>query len=486
MECDICSRDYDSKRLPFLCPVDARNQLYETRFQHLRISLERDGLEHEINHLLDSSPAQPGHDAVDSARASQRRAESRTSQILAAADQLRSEIQAARDEIQARKAAIARRRSDLASLSDGLPERRARQDGDVEKSIQRLRYRWAQSAEEMANCRSFLCTEAAHLYGMDRMRVPTENGTGGAWEYHIGKVPVIELRDMNCMTTLMHDKEAICTDLLALSPELITTSLGHISHVLMLASHYLAIRLPAEITLPHRDYPLATIFNVASSYRHPPVSFPDTAGTATNSTTAPEPPATDSDGRRLPRARPLHIHKSLPQLLKDDPTTYSYFIEAVSLLAYDIAWLCSSQGMTFGEKHTFEEVCQMGRNLYTLLIESAPKNDKGKNTSTSSADSERSKNDRNWIGRYSHGTTYYHLGGPEGTELVKSFKLPNPSRIADKLKKKLIGDAPIPDWEILEDEAWKVEEGEIFTESKLPPSSAAEALRNYRWTRLRS
>ena len=255
----------------------------------------------------------------------------------------------------------------------------------------------------------------------------------------------------------------------------------------MLASHYLAIRLPAEITLPHRDYPLPTIFNVASSYRHPPVAFPGTASSSNTSTTAPEPPATDADGRRLPRARPLYIHKSLPQLLKDDPTTYSYFIEAVSLLAYDIAWLCSSQGMTFGEKHTFEEVCQMGRNLYTLLIESAPTIDnKDKDAPKPSNGADGNSNDRNWIGRFSHGTTYYHLGGPDGTELVKSFKLPNPSRIADKLKKKLIGDAPIPDWEILEDEAWKVEEGEIIPEPKSPPSSAAEALRNYRWAKLRS
>lgn len=500
MECDICCREYDSKRLPFLCPVDARNQLYESRFQHLRLALERDELGEQIDSLLASSGSIPvqqpdgGQDAVDAARASQRRAETRTSHILAAADQLRSEIEAARDEIKARKAALARRRSDLASLSNGLPERRDRQARDTEKSVQRIRYRWAQGAEEMAGCRSFLCTEAAYLYGMDRVRAVADVGSGGgggggagsSWEYRIGKVPVIELRDMN-----------------SLSPELITTSLGHISHVLMLASHYLSIRLPAEITLPHRNYPLATIFHLASSYRHPTVSFPDTASSAgTSAATAPETPVKDSNGQRLPRPRPLYIHKPLPQLLKDDPSAYSYFIEAVSLLAYDIAWLCSTQGMTFGEKHTFDEVCQMGRNLHTLLIESYPGSgdgdgdgpkyeDKGSEAPPASSPAGGATgdahNERNWIGRYSHGTTFYHLGGADGTDLVRSFKLPNPSRIADKLRKKLIGDAPIPDWEILEDDAWKVEEGEVFAEPKSsPPSSAAEALRNYRWSKLRS
>lgn len=64
----------------------------------------------------------------------------------------------------------------------------------------------------------------------------------------------------------------------------------------------------------------------------------------------------------------------------------------------------------------------------------------------------------NWLGRYSHAGTFYFLGGPEGTELVRSFKLPSPMKLADKLKKKLIGDAPTPDWEVLDDDAWKIED----------------------------
>lgn len=195
MECDICYREYDGKRLPFLCAVDARNQIYETRFKHLQVVLERDALESQISSLLDST-AQPSHDAVDKARGNQRLAEARTSHILAAADQLRNDIKAARDEIQARKASLARRRSDLASLSEGLVERRAKQKKEVEKSTQRVSYRWAQSAEEMAMCRSFLCTEAADIYGLNHIIGKEESGNT---EYQIGKVPVVELRDMNGM-----------------------------------------------------------------------------------------------------------------------------------------------------------------------------------------------------------------------------------------------------------------------------------------------
>jgi Vacuolar sorting 38 and autophagy-related subunit 14 len=147
--------------------------------------------------------------------------------------------------------------------------------------------------------------------------------------------------------------------------------------------------------------------------------------------------------------------------LKEDPAAYSYFLEGVALLAYNIAWLCNTQGIAVGEKNPFDEVCQMGRNLHSLLIQrnsaeiaSLPVPEAIKIKSISAG---RDASSPTWIGRYSHGTTYYFLGGPEGTELIKSFKLPSPLKLADKLRRKLVGDTA-PDWEVLDDEAWKVEE----------------------------
>lgn len=488
MECDICYREYDGKRLPFLCTVDARNQIYEPRYKHLQVILENDALQSEINSLLDNSN-QLGQDAVELARASQRRAEATTSHILAAADRLRNDIKAAREEIQARKASISRRRSDLATLSEGLPERRSKQEYEVDKTTQRLRYQWAQSAEDMASCRSFLCAEAADLYGLER--VTAKGGDGGSWEYHIGKVPALDLRDMNCMSlsyrfpfpnhifppSTYETSSWLTKPPSALSPEVITTSLGHIAHVLMLASHYFAIRLPAEVTLPHRDYPFPTIFNIASSYRHPPVPFP-----GISSTTTPVAPATEPNPKRLPRPRPLYIHRPLTQLFRDDPATYSYFIEGVALLAHDIAWLCSTQGLTFSEKGSFDEICQLGRNLYNLLIGSQRESD---TNSTPNGKGEHA-NDLNWIGRFSHGTAFYNLGAAEGADAIKSFRLPSTSRFADRLRKKLAGDAPLPDWEVLEDDAWKTEDAAIedITESKLTVAEMTNG--SDRWTKVRS
>lgn len=193
MECDICRRGHDPKRLPFLCTVDARNQAYEGRIKHLQILLENDGLCNQIQELLADSAAPASISDILDARSSQVMIEDHTTHIVAAADKLRDEIQAAREEIRSRQAALARRRSDLATASDGLGERRTRQHKELEKSTQMLKFRWSQSAEDMAATRSFLCTEAASLYGLRRV---IKKGSKSP-EYQIGKVPVVDLMSMN-------------------------------------------------------------------------------------------------------------------------------------------------------------------------------------------------------------------------------------------------------------------------------------------------
>ena len=194
MECDICHRGHDAKRLPFLCAVDARNQIYESRIKYLQLVIENEDLQDQAGDSKEDTTS-PSKDLLDSLQAQQRSAEDRTTQILAAADKLRNDIKAAKEEIQVRKAALGRRKSDLASVSEGLAERRTRQQNDVEKSIGMLKYRWNRSAEDMAKTRTFLCKEAARLYGLKRSR----KGSSQRYEYHIGRVPVVDLTAMNCM-----------------------------------------------------------------------------------------------------------------------------------------------------------------------------------------------------------------------------------------------------------------------------------------------
>ncbi|RCI12291.1 hypothetical protein L249_0251, partial [Ophiocordyceps polyrhachis-furcata BCC 54312] len=462
MDCEICSRSHDGQRLPFLCAVDARNQIYHNRLQYLQVVLENERLRTEANKLTDEKASPPTKEVVESLRARRRLVEDRTDDILAAADKLRSEIRAARDEVKATKLALARRRSDLESVSEGVRDDRARQLRDVEAATQTLRFLWSRSSQDMARTRAFLCNEAVRLYGFRR----SKKTSSGRYDYHIARVPVVDLASMH-----------------SLGPDVISTSLAHIAHVLMLVSHYLAIRLPAEITLPHRDYPQPTIFNLAGSYQHGPAAFTNGSNMTTPSFLL---QPHDADSQHVPRPRPLFVDKPLPQLSEEDPTTYSFFLEGVTLLAYDMAWLCCSQGVSIGDKGSFEDVCHMGRNLYNFVFEAQRQ---GYNHLADAIDARDPSSDElqtDWVGRYSHGTMYNFLGSAHGTEFTRSFKLPSPIKLADKLKRKLLGDAPAADWEVLDDDAWRVVvEEERGPEADGTANGSAKAEEANGWTKVK-
>ncbi|KAL2127212.1 hypothetical protein VTI74DRAFT_11082 [Chaetomium olivicolor] len=437
MYCSICHRPYHTKKLPFLCAVDARNRLYESRVEYARALIENEDAERRVEAAL---PSQNGVAQDQNTRSSARidwlsaeeaAAADRTSQIIAQADRLKSEIDAARKEIAAKKEAIARKKSDLVSVSAGASTRRNRQLEEVERSIQRLRYKWNRCADTMAGTRAFLCEEAARLYGLRQVK------KGSVKRYEIGGVEIFDLHAMN-----------------NLSPEVISTSLAHIAHILVLASHYFAIRLPAEITLPHADYPRPTIFSLASSYKHGEVPFPGSLASQIPSVMG------DGERRHIPRPRPLFIDKALPTLAKEDPSAYSYFLEGVSLLAYDIAWACCTQGVSIGDKDSYEDVCNMGQNLWRLLIGDQlhrrsvePTFPSALTPPTGSPRNENHgeiANPKLTIGRWSHGTLHSFLGGAEGTEFIRNFKIVTPVKLADRLKKRLSSEAPMLEWEKIE------------------------------------
>lgn len=143
---------------------------------------------------------------------------------------------------------------------------------------------------------------------------------------------------------------------------------------------------------------------------------------------------------------------------------YSLFLEGVTLLAYDVAWACSTQGVSVGDKNSFEDVCHIGRNLYNLLIaqqhhtgqagKMIPPAIPSSDNKIENAEPDGIAQATSLMGRHSHGTAHSFLGGAEGSEFVRSFKLPSPVKLADKLKKKLISEVAIPEWEVLEEEAW--------------------------------
>ena len=58
------------------------------------------------------------------------------------------------------------------------------------------------------------------------------------------------------------------------------------------------------------------------------------------------------------------------------------------------------------------------------------------------------------LGHYSHGTAHSFLGASEGTDFTKNWKLPNPTKVIDRLKSTLLGEMASAEWELLEEKEW--------------------------------
>lgn len=205
MQCDICSRTGGHK-LPFLCPTDARNCLFEYRVDNARILLEHEALSQQVGDVLsrnkdiivkvdaDAENAVSRWD-IDQILATRNQQVEETQQIIAHADELRNKIAAAREDIVKRKASIARRQSELASASNGIEHRRAAQVESVDKSIKRTQYRWNQVHRKTVDARAYLGNEGAKLYGLKVRRVRHDQEM--VEKYMIGGAWIVDLRDMN-------------------------------------------------------------------------------------------------------------------------------------------------------------------------------------------------------------------------------------------------------------------------------------------------
>ncbi|KAJ3578639.1 hypothetical protein NPX13_g1930 [Xylaria arbuscula] len=383
MKCDICERAHHPKRLPFLCVVDARNALYEGRVENAKILIETEAIESQVNKVLsDNDASSTSSETQRPSRAYVESCASEEYKIRERTERIIASADKLRDEVAAAKKEIEERRAAIAKKR---------------KAIKMTKYKWDREYEAMTQYKAALCMEVAKLYRLQKVR--------------------------------------------RVQPELLSASLSHITHLLFLASHYLSIRLPAEITLPHNDYPRPTIFSLSSSYQHGEVAFPG------SSPIPPDP--RDRQFANVPFPRPLFIDKTLTTLAKEDPATYNAFLEAVCLLAYDIVWLCRTQGVPVGDNNNhFDNFTSIGRNMYNLLINSSLQRNPQQ-----IADDVRSPVMAN--------------EGNEPTELGKGAPrmglyshAANPIKLMDKLKSKLTQEAPIPEWEVLDDYAWAPEDGD--------------------------
>ncbi|KAJ5699814.1 hypothetical protein N7536_002827 [Penicillium majusculum] len=457
MSCSICSRAPHS-RLSFHCPTCARNQLYQLRIDSTQVLLEKEVLGKQIETAVTcgsswDKPFPHEQELLDTDKAcsprwvlqtiSTRHAVSLAKRELAShqLEALKLEVEAKKTEIAKRKEALVRRRSDAESAKFQLEERETGILAGVQNTSKRVEHVWHSLHSKTAESRIYLCREVANLYGL---RKATKKGQGRE-TYVLGCGFIVDLRDMN-----------------GIPHEQISTSFSNIAHLLIIVSHYLSLRLPAEITLPHKNYPVPTIYTLSASYRsrdgHDGADYQASSSPAASRTVDPR--------TYTPHPRPLFIDKPLPRLAKEDPATYAFFLEGATLLAWNVAWLCRTQGINLSSD-SWEEVCDIGKSLWQLLV-APPAHPStlmrafaGRDTQAqmkSAKDSPRTTIQRTtsfpMLGHYSHGTAHSFLGASEGVEFMRMWKLPTPTKIVDKLKSNLLGEMASAEWELLEEKEW--------------------------------
>ncbi|KAI9855673.1 MAG: hypothetical protein M1824_005906 [Vezdaea acicularis] len=460
MNCDTCSR-LGSSKLPFNCATCARNALYELRIENARALIERESLGHSIEKAVgsDAEEGSKGQKAgmqkgvlsrVDLERlvALKEQAAERTTEVEATSDAIKTSIASTRKDLAEREATLDLRRKALAAMRKNHASKTASVLEVVQADTGKVEARWGSAHSKITTSRKFLCKEAAELYGLRQKKRKLSNGSIKV-EYMVGGVVVPDLRQLN---RIRHTQ--------------ITASLTHVTHILGLFCHYLGLRLPAEVTHPHREYPLPTIFPPSSSYLYRDVPFPgSTPSHASNAS----PITPKGEIQSLPRPRPLYLDRDLPTLAKEDPTGYSLFMEGVTYLAWDVAWVCRTQGLNVGG-NGWEDICSMGRNLWRLLnpktIEERLVHDEpsaGPATVKENTSARPATKPPVEFGHLSHGTAHSFLGSADGTDYMRGWKLYSVMKIVDALKKKLETDMLGAGWEMLEEEEWgdeKVEDEE--------------------------
>lgn len=221
-----------------------------------------------------------------------------------------------------------------------------------------------------------------------------------------------------------------------------------------MASNQLGVKLPAQILLPTPTYPKPLILSQSASYTTVSYVIPGTN----------HPRTRDASLRSQPRARPLYVDKPLAALSKDEPLNYALAVEGITLLAWDIAWLCRTQGHDIG-RGSWEEVCAMGRNLHHLLLgPPAPIASSQQSTIPSTLASQATVTTTKSDGTqappriFTQASRHNFLNGKEGVEYMRDWSLGNSINVIHRVKALLLAERTGAEWELLEGDDWAAED----------------------------
>lgn len=464
MECRICSTALDARGKP-LCVSCAKAKLYNARVEQAASLLGREKAHTHVeaivrpgnDGILAALPEDADWDAITAgvkANSAQRAQEEREAiearirDITEKADRLRKDIKEYKALITSREGANERRRERLAAGQAQLEKEKARTTEAIRAAVQKARHRLNRVHTRTMEARECLCQEAGVLSGLLKTRLPD-----GRSQVILRGLPLPSLKELNGMTKRLKSESITqgSESKEVLAPyELISASMDNVCRFLGLCCHYLSIRLPAEIILPHNDCPYPAILTIGSSYR-PGLPIDPSSQSSNTASTGP------SDN---PRLRLLRLDRPLPQLLKEDSKAATLFIEGVSLLAYDLAWLYRTQGAA--TLNAFEEICDLGRNTYQLFPN---KDSKGRpvlnrNISLATTKLDRSVVDtddgKTRFGSFSHGSARNSLAGPQTEDQLPEWKI-SITKFIDQLRAYLRNEAARAEWDIIDDTEWDEE-----------------------------
>ncbi|KAI5812051.1 UV radiation resistance protein and autophagy-related subunit 14-domain-containing protein [Pyronema omphalodes] len=404
--CSICF--HSSSQI--LCVSCAQASVWESRTQILFATAARDETGDIVQEQLESS--------VQEFWTKKAEAEGLRERLKG----LRQEVERLRDGRGEDKAQIEHLRSEVAlrrkKLEDARKVDQKRRDmlEGIKTEVKKMNQKSKMVYTRMIEARSQLCREAAGLYGLRLKR-----RRSGRVEYLIGGIPIPNL----------------LTDLNTHQYTNFNVSLSHLSHLLVLVSHYLGLKLPHEIILSNRENPNNSIRGLLNN--------------------------------RL-ITRPLNIDSPLSSLSREDPQKYSRFLEGISMLSLNVSWLCYSQGLPINE---VEDATNMGLCMWKLLVAK----------DSTAVDSPT-------FGKVSHATISGYLANARNSVVMKDFKL-RPNLIADRIRYTLQQETMAADWDMMPEAGRErrrsVQAFEEEAEELLGPTGPSSVTGGVgRWTRIRA
>lgn len=422
MECGICSHKFDKQRQP-VCPSCTRSSAYPYRVGQVSSLLDKERLHRCVATVLrpplqlrtsQLSSASQVVELTESARKLEtarhrdhiKAIDARLDAIKEQQHHLMQQIDDARKEAAERRSDHVHRRETLQTATARLHKDGKQHSESVQVESRLLQHRLDKILKRTVQGRQKLCLETAVLTGLRRKRGRTRSGVTLPDSVTLGRLPIPDLRELNTV-----------------HPDIINASLDNIARLLVTTTHYLGVRLPAEVIAPHDNFPHAAIYSLHSSYR-----------------------------ANVGKLRPLHISKPLPLLAKDESATYNLFVDGLVLLAYDIAWLCRTQGLVAVK--SWEDLCAMGTNLYDLFVAKHAQNGliEGQGNTEPLVDGLLPQ-----LGDYSHANAMADTTNHQVSNAFSKWEMPSLARIVDKLRSHLLTEMSGAEWEVLDEKEWEEE-----------------------------